>query len=272
MTSKCRLPQAYDFLKESESLYTLVEGLSDDELYQETQFKDWTLNDVIGHLHVWNWAANESLVDEDSFLRFSESLFKDIGVYGSLRQFEEAWLDGLCGKRLVNHWKKFLYNMSARFADCDPKQRLKWVGPDMSARSSITARLMETWAHGQEIFDHLGIIRKDEDRIRNIVILGTNTFNWTFIVRQEEVPGPMPFVKLFGPSGDAWEFGEINSSNYISGSATEFCQVVTQVRNIADTKLTVIGPIALEWMSKAQCFAGAAEVPPPAGSRYTRRL
>jgi len=36
--------------------------------------------------------------------------------------------------------------------------RVKWIGVDMSARSCLTARLMETWAHGQEIYDILGVV------------------------------------------------------------------------------------------------------------------
>ena len=125
---------------------------------------------------------------------------------------------------------------------------------------------METWAHGQEVYDHLGVIRQDEDRIHNIAILGTNTYKWTFLVRQEQIPGPMPFVQLKSPSGIFWEFGQDNDLDSITGSATEFCQVVTQVRNVADTNLKVVGSVANEWMSKAQCFAGSAEKPPPAGS------
>ena len=52
----------------------------------------------------------------------------------------------------------------------------------MSVRSSITARHMETWAHGQEIFDQLGFERIDTDRIKNIVVIGVN-IGWTYINR-----------------------------------------------------------------------------------------
>ena len=43
--------------------------------------------------------------------------------------------------------------------------------------------------------------------------------------------------------------------------------MVTQVRNIDDVNLNVKGEIAKEWMSIAQCFAGAAEQPPKPGLR-----
>ncbi|MFN7165064.1 MAG: maleylpyruvate isomerase family mycothiol-dependent enzyme, partial [Hyphomonas sp.] len=157
------------------------------------------------------------------------------------------------------------------FAVADPKARLKWAGPDMSARSSITARLMETWAHGQEIYDHAGKVRKNENRVRNIVTLSVNTYDWTYITRGEKSPGRMPFLVLTAPSGEVWTHGEPSESERIEGLAEEFCQVVTQTRNILDTNLKVTGRIATDWMSKAQCFAGGPSPPPAAGTRFTRQ-
>ena len=97
-------------------------------------------------------------------------------------------------------------------------------------------------------------------------MLGVNAFGWSHVVHGLEVPGSMPKLSLVAPSGDSWEFGEGPGS--ISGSAVEFCQVVTQTRNIADTSLQVEGEIAETWMANAQCFAGPPETPPPPGSRF----
>ncbi|MEP0201573.1 MAG: TIGR03084 family metal-binding protein [Halioglobus sp.] len=264
-----KLPQAADFLAESRALYELLLPLSDNELAQSTQFKGWSFDDVIQHLHVWNWAANESLVDEASFSQFIKQVFSSSGQ-SSLKVFERQWLNNLSGRDLLDTWHAFFTEMAPRFAECDPKLRLKWAGPDMSARSSITARLMETWAHGQEIYDELGVVRVDADRIKNIVILGVNTYGWTYACREQTPPGPMPWLTLTAPSGELWKFGEQSQQEHISGPATEFCQVVTQVRNIKDTNLVVQGSVATDWMSKAQCFAGSAESPPAPGTRFTR--
>jgi uncharacterized protein (TIGR03084 family) len=140
----------------------------------------------------------------------------------------------------------------------------------MSARSSITARQMETWAHGQAIADELGIVRAEDDRIRNIVVLGVNTFGWSFTVRGMDVPEEPPALRLTSPSGESWEYGSPDSDQVIRGMAHEFAQVVTQTRNIEDTGLTVEGEIAVEWMRNAQCFAGAAATPPLPGERHTK--
>jgi uncharacterized protein (TIGR03084 family) len=138
----------------------------------------------------------------------------------------------------------------------------------MSVRSSITARLMETWAHGQEVYDVLGATRVDTDRIKNIAQLGVNTFAWTFLNRRLEIPADVPHVRLVAPSGAIWEWNPPSETNRVEGDASEFCQVVTQVRNLADTKLTVVGETAGRWMSIAQCFAGAASDPPAPGTRF----
>jgi hypothetical protein len=77
-------------------------------------------------------------------------------------------------------------------------------------------------------------------------------------------------VKLTAPSGETWEWGNASDSSYIEGQAEEFCQVVTQVRNIADTSLQLAGDVAVEWMSMAQCFAGGPEDPPAPMARFTQ--
>jgi len=260
--------QAEDFLAESEALHALLAPLADADLERPTAFKGWTLNDVIRHLHVWNRAANLSLTDEAAF----DSFYAEVGAHirGGLRAFEQTWTNGLSGQALVATWRDFYRDMAARFGRADPSRRVKWAGPSMSARSSVTARLMETWAHGQEVYDELGVVRKNGDRIRNIVVLGNNTYGWTFAVRGEQAPAPRPYLLLTAPSGDIWSYNEPSDVERIEGPAEAFCQVVTQVRNVADTALSVTGPNATAWMHKAQCFAGPPETPPAPGSRFTR--
>jgi uncharacterized protein (TIGR03084 family) len=229
------LPQAQDFLAESEALHGLIRELRDDALEVPTGFKDWTINHVIRHLHVWNIAADLSLTDAEAF----KSFYAEVGanVAGGLREFEADWLDGLAGQELVEVWQSFYKEMAGRFGVADPSMRVQWAGPSMSVRSSITARLMETWAHGQEVYDVLGVARSNADRIQNIVVLGVNTYGWTFNVRGEEVPDPQPHLRLSAPSGELWTYNEPSDTECISGPAEEFCQVVTQVRNVGDTSL-----------------------------------
>ena len=265
------IEQAQDFKDESEVLYALLAPLGDDDFERPTLFKSWTLNDILGHLHYGNMLADLSLNDEDRFHR----------TYAEMKALRDGGMDttdatvkmlkGLRGHALLSAWRDFYGPMSDRFADADPKRRVKWVGPDMSARSSVTARLMETWSHGQAAFDLLGVERSDTDRIKNVAVLGVNTFGWTFVNRGEDVPAPKPFVCLTGPSGGVWEWNEPSQEERIDGTAVEFCQVVTQTRNIADTALRVTGDVAKRWMDVAQCFAGPPRTPPAPGTRHMAR-
>jgi uncharacterized protein (TIGR03084 family) len=257
--------QATDLHDESAALAALLAPLREPDYERETLFKGWSINNILRHLHVWNMAAAQSLESADHFAAFLGALMGG-GKAMHFTVLESEYLNGLSGPALLQAWVQGYEKLAGQFAQTDPKARLKWVGPDMSAISSVTARLMETWAHAQAVYDLLGVERKDTDRIGNIVRLGVNTYGWTFKNRREDPPGPMPRLHLTAPSGAIWEYGE--GDDIIAGSASEFCQVVTQCRNISDTKLSVTGPIATRWMEIAQCFAGPPNDPPLPGARH----
>lgn len=264
------MQQATDFLDESVALCALLAPLSDADFETPSQFKGWTINNIIRHLHVWNIAVDLSLRDEVAFGEFVSAMMAGIRG-GKLPEFEAAYLNGISGHALREAWMERAEATASAFAIADPKLRLKWVGPDMSALSSITARLMETWAHAQAVYDVLGVERHHTDRIGNIVRLGVNTWGFTWKNRKMEPPGPMPRLRLVAPSGVIWEYGDASDSGIISGNATEFCQVVTQCRNFEDTSLEVEGEVAHQWLTVAQCFAGPPQDPPQKGLRHLVR-
>lgn len=259
------LTEASDFLAESDALAGLLQDIAADDWEKKTQFKEWTVNDVLVHIHFWNRAADLSLTDERGFASLIDEIAGNVAA-GTLRTAENARISER-GTDLFHAWREFYREMAGRWLELDPKKRVKWAGPDMSVRSSITARQMESWAHGQEIFDLFAIERKEADRIRNIVVLGINTYQWSFSVRGLAVPGPMPRLELTAPSGQIWSFGESGAGGIIKGRAVDFCRVVTQTRNVGDTELEITGRNARLWMDNAQCFAGPAEAPPARGSR-----
>jgi uncharacterized protein (TIGR03084 family) len=261
------IEQAADFRDEAEALCALIEPLKEQDWERETQFKRWTINDVIAHLHFADFAADLALRDAAVFKTFGRDFAARARPEKRHVDLTHDWLGGIKGRALLERWRDFYRTMADRFAAADPKQRVVWFGPDMSVRSSITARLMETWAHGQAIYDLLGQRRVDTDRIKNVVVIGINTFGWTFSNRGLPVPPNRSSLRLTAPSGVLWEW-EGDSANLIEGSAVEFCQVVAQTRNIADTKMKVVGETAKAWMAIAQCFAGPPENPPAPGTRF----
>lgn len=262
------MQQAEDFRAESRALAAILEDLPEADFHRVSQFKDWTIDHVLGHLHLFNAAAEAALQGDAAFSAFIAPVLRDMQAGRTILECQFPWLNGLSGRALFEAWQQGAETCADAFARADPKQRLKWIGPDMSALSSVTARQMETWAHGQEVFDLLGVERQEKDRIRNIAHLGVATYDWSFRNRGLEVPEPAPFVQLTGPSGAVWEWNAPQQDNFVKGSAVELARVVTQVRNFGDTSLQVAGPTAERWVCIAQCFAGPPEAPPGKGSRF----
>lgn len=261
------MQQAEDFRAESLALHALLKDLPDHRYREPTQFKDWTVDDILQHLHFWNGMAALQITDPDLLAERIDGALSD---KRGMRAFERDTLGDPRGRPLLDAWINEAGRVADLYAGVDPKRRLRWAGPDMSARSSMTARLMESWAHGQAVYDLLGVVRRNEDRIRNIVVLGVNTYGWSFSNRGEDVPSVIPLLRLTAPSGEIWTFGEDTGGGEISGPAEAFCQVVTQCRNVADTPLRVEGSNAAAWMARAQCFAGPPMTPPAPGTRGIR--
>jgi uncharacterized protein (TIGR03084 family) len=156
--------------------------------------------------------------------------------------------------------------LSEKLALLDARERLPWFGPAMSARSFATARLMETWSHGQAVWDLLRRVRPATARLKHIAHLGVSTYGWTFSNRGLAVPQPVPHIALIAPDGSRWSWNEASASDFVQGAAEDFCRVVTQCRHVDDTQL-VHGGSATAWMQMAQCFAGAPTDGPAPGQR-----
>jgi uncharacterized protein (TIGR03084 family) len=262
------LTQAIDLRAEADELHHLLAPLDDADWGRATRFKGWTINDIVGHLHMGDLMGYASATDEAAFyaLRADIQAKRESGL--TRLEDQRQRLGNLEGRALLARWYEMLGKLTDTLGARAPDDRLKWAGPDMGVRMFTTARQMETWAHGQAIFDVMGVPRQPTERLRNIAEIGVRTYGWTFANRGLPTPGQAPYVRLIGPSGAAWEWNEPAAGNAVEGSALEFCQVVTQVRNIADTALAVTGEPAQRWMALAQCFAGPPENPPPPGTRF----
>ena len=265
-------PQADDFKADSEALAALLAAAPDETFRIRTQFKSWTIDDVIAHLHLWNHAAMLTLENREAFQAFFTDIAQQMMAGKSHVEIQRAWLgdheDGAHGKALLERWLGKVAQTAHAYREADPQARLAWAGPEMSARAAIIARQMETWAHGQAVFDILGQTRAETDRVRNICHLGVTTYSWSFRNQGEEPPRPKPYVRLTAPSGAVWEWNDPQDDNAVSGPAAEFAQVAAQTRNIADTSLRTAGDAAARWMATAQCFAGPPERPPAKGTRF----
>jgi uncharacterized protein (TIGR03084 family) len=263
------LQQIADLKAESDEFDRLLAGLREKDWSRATQFKGWTINDIVQHLHMGDLMSLASATDPAGF----SVLLADVRAARAkgLSRVEETRqrLDNLSGRSLRGRWRTTTEALCEALATKPADARLKWAGPDMGVRMFTTARQMEVWSHAQAIYDLLGIERPaPSPRLRNIAEIGVRTFGWAYRNRGLPVPEVAPHVRLGAPLGETWEWNAPPAKDSISGDAVGFCQVVTQTRNIADTRLAVAGDIATHWMSIAQCFAGPPETPPAKGARH----
>jgi uncharacterized protein (TIGR03084 family) len=143
--------------------------------------------------------------------------------------------------------------------------RLPWFGPPMSPASMATARIMETWAHGLDVYAALGIEPVVTDAVRHVCHLGIRTRDWAFRTHGLAVPAEEFRVDLVGPGGDVWSWGPEDARQTVTGSAYDFARLVTQRIHRADTALEAVGEDADRWLDVAQAFAG-----PPGAGRQPR--
>ena len=254
------LQQIVDLKEEGDALHHTLLTLKDGDWDRPTLFKGWTVNDVLQHLHVGDQMAWTSATAPQDFDAFIGSMRARRAAGMTRVEETRDRLGGLTGRALLTAWHDLLGGLCAELSKRQIDERLKWAGPAMSLRMFTTARQMEIWAHGQEIYDLLGHTRVPAARLRNIAEIGVRTFGWTFSNRGLPPPGPVPYVRLHAPDGTDWEWNEPSDESAVTGEAVAFCQVVTQVRNVADTKLVVRGDVARSWMSIAQCFAARPRI------------
>lgn len=261
------LEEAGDLIDEAEELHGFLLTLDEADWRRETTFKRWTPWDVVAHLHMFDRVSLLSLEGGAAFTARRDELVASMMRGESLLETGRRELGALAPAELLARWRSTCREMAEQLGASEPSRRLPWFGPDMGVRMFTTARLMETWAHGQEIYDLKRTERVPTDRIRHVCAIGVRTYGWTFANRRLEPPGPPPHVRLTAPSGAIWEWNETSGSGLVEGAAVEFAQVVTQVRNVADTALRVEGEAAKRWMAIAQCFAGGPVDPPKPGER-----
>jgi len=258
-----------DLAAEQQELMALAEDLSAAQWSTPSDFYGWTAWDEVAHLCFFDRAGLLAATDAESFLADTRMLIVQVNQGQKISAIARAMYGHLDGAALLSHWRKVAAEMLAKLAALDAKARLPWYGPPMSARSFVTARLMETWAHGQDIWDCLGRRRQPAARLKHIAHLGVTTFKWSFNVHRKPLPPVVPYVELAAADGSLWTWGEPSEADFVKGSAEDFCLLVTQRRNLADTALRYQGAAAAQWLNIAQCFAGQPASAPPPGIRVT---
>jgi uncharacterized protein (TIGR03084 family) len=243
-----------DLRHESDRLIEHLNGLAHKQWGLATPASGWSIHDQVSHLAFFDDTARLALTKPDEFRALADKLTAE-GADFPDRIAERHRI--LTTKALLVWLTATRRDLLADFTNDDPRRRLPWFGPDMSVASSATARLMETWAHGQDIYDALGVEHPPTPGLRNIAHLGVSTFGFAHTINQRGVPDDLVRVELESPDGQTWTWGPADAANRISGPALDFVLTVTQRRHWSETALVVEGTVSSGWLDIAQAFAGA---------------
>ncbi len=248
-----------DLRAESDQLDALVASLADDGWSAATPAAGWTIAHQIGHLLWTDRAALVSVTDSDAFADVVKAALDDpIGFVNTAADE----LATVAPAELLAEWRATRKQLHDALLTVDDGRKLPWFGPPMSGPSMATARLMETWAHGLDVADALGVTRPATARLRSIAHIGVRTRDFAFVINELQPPNEPFRVELRAPDGSLWTWGPEAAAQRVTGSAENFCLLVTQRRPLSELDIAADGGDAARWLPIAQAFAG-----PPGGGR-----
>lgn len=248
-----------DLVAERRELIDVLAGQPAAVWQLPTPAEGWSVHDQVAHLAHFDEMTRTCVAEPRAFEEFRDGM-------GDL----QTYVDAVGGRfahlgpaQMLAWWERSGTELVTVARAADPAVRVPWFGPSMSMASKVTARIMETWAHGQDVYDALGVRRTPAARLRHVARIGVLAFPNSFRTRGLDVPDAVVHVDLEAPDGSRWTWGDTAATNVVRGPAEDFCLVVTQRRHVADVDLQVDGDIARAWMDVAQAFAG----PPGAGRK-----
>lgn len=263
-----------DLAAEGDQLRAAVAGLDADGWATPTPAEGWSVATTVGHL-LWTdevaVLVAGSLTD-DGKEAWDEVVLKAIEDPTGFVDKGALELGALPPAELLARWDAGRAALVEALRAYPDGLKMPWFGPPMSPTSMATARFMETWAHALDVYDALvptgSIAGRPEvtDRIRHVAHIGVRTRNFAFANSGLEAPAEEFRVELTAPSGASWTWGPTEATQKVTGSAYDFCQLVTQRVHRDDTDLVAVGEDAATWLTIAQAFAGpAGGGRPPAG-------
>ena len=240
-----------DLAAEGDRLEELVRDLDDAGWHTPTPAAGWDVAAQVAHLTWTDEVALKAAIDKDAWDEVVLAAIADPEGY-----VDEAALAGAQEPDLLGRWRRARTELHAALSAFPHGQKMPWFGPPMSATSMATARLMETWAHSLDVHEALGAPVEDSDRIRHVAHLGVRTRNFSFGVHGLDAPAEEFRIDLVSPSDEVWSWGPEDAAQTLTGSAGDFCRLVTQRVHRDDTDLVATGADVDRWLDIAQAFAG----------------
>ncbi len=252
-----------DLTAEGDALQALVAPLDEAGWRTMTPAEGWDIATTIVHLAWTDECAIVAGTDKEAWDALVLRAIDNPTGFVDVEAFEGAKASGA---EIYARWSTSRPALVAMLRAYPEGQKLPWYGPPMSPTSMGTARFMETWAHALDVAAALGVTPEPTDRIRHIAHLGVRTRNYAFGVHELEPPAEEFRISLTSPSGETWAWGPEDAAQSVTGSAYDFCLLVTQRTHRDDTDLVAVGADADRWLDIAQAFAG----PSGAGREATR--
>jgi uncharacterized protein (TIGR03084 family) len=260
-------PLLDDLRAESADLDRLVADLDDATWATPTPATGWSVAHQIAHLAWTDSSAHLAATDPDGFTAQVSAIVAGGQIDGYVDAAAEEGAQRPPAE-LLALWRSVRENLAGALATTAPGTKIPWYGPPMSAASLATARLMETWAHGEDVAEALGVRRPPTERLRHVAYLAVRTRGFSFLSRGTTPPEAEIRVELTAPDGSLWTFGPEDAPERVTGPAIDFCRLATRRAHRDDLALTATGPGADRWLDITQAFAGPPGTDPvPGGAR-----
>jgi uncharacterized protein (TIGR03084 family) len=213
----------------------------------ETPAKPWTVRDTIAHLANFEELAADVIAGGDAIKRWQTSSDLD-----SLRK--EAITKGrnMRPQDVIEWWRGGRAKVVEPLSHMSAEDRIDWIDGDMSARTFATYRLMETWAHGLDIYATLELEVEDTPRIRHVCWLGWKTLPYAF--KDHGLDYEPVRIELIGPGYSRWIFGPEEAENRIKGSASDWARIAVRRIEPEQTRLKVTGDVAQAALEVAKAY------------------
>jgi uncharacterized protein (TIGR03084 family) len=225
---------------EQAALDAILGSLSKEEFDLPTPAEGWTIRDQVSHLADVNEVAVDTMQDGP------RSLNVDAGRFASAEAFTESGCErgrAMNVDELLEWWRASVTKQREAFLALDPKQRVPW-GLGMAARTLVTARLMETWAHAGDIRRALDLPVELTPRLRSVAWLILNAIPYAMTVAQTPIPSDRTIRLELDANGEPWRIGPEDATDVIRGDALSFCLVGVQRLDAATSGLETDGEFA----------------------------
>lgn len=212
-----------------------------------TPNKPWTVRDTIAHLADFEELGADAISGGNRVKEWQNASDLD-----AMKKIAIKKGRGMRPQDVIEWWRGGRAKVVEPLSHMNGEDRVEWIAGDMSARTFATFRLMETWMHGLDIYDTLGIEVEDTPRIRHICWLGWKTLPYAFKQAGEDYE-PVR-IEVIGPGYAKWVYGPEDADQLIKGSASDWARIAVHRIKPRDTRLKITGDYAEKAVQVARAY------------------